>query len=152
FSFMGERLNKIFSFEQMDSMVFNRLDFWIFFIFILMIYSTIHSRQLLRSLFITLVSVFLYYKTSGLFCVLLVFSIVVNFFIGKWIFLVQSSAGRKWIIAFSAIFNVFFLAYFKYANFFTESYNELFHTKYHLLNMFAQWGNGIAGHYTFETA
>jgi D-alanyl-lipoteichoic acid acyltransferase DltB (MBOAT superfamily) len=135
-----------------DSMVFNRLDFWLFFIFIMMVFSALHKHQLMRSAFITVVSVFLYYKTSGLFCLLLVFSIIVNFFIGKWIFNVRSQPGRKWIIAFSAVFNVFFLAYFKYANFFTESYNELFHTDHQLFNMFAQWGNGMFGGHTFETA
>lgn len=150
-SFLGERLNKIFSFEMQDSMVFNRLDFWIFFIFIMVIFSLLHKKFLLRSTFITVVSVFLYYKTSGLFCLLLLFSIVVNFSLGKWIYNVESKAGRKWIVAFSAVFNVFFLAYFKYALFFTASFNELFHTKYELFNQFAQWGNGWFGDNTFET-
>lgn len=149
--FLGLRLQKIFSFEMQESMVFNRLDFWIFFIFIMILFSALHKHQLMRSIFITVVSVFLYYKTSGLFCLLLLFSIVVNFGLGRWIYKVESGAGRKWIIAFSAIFNVFFLAYFKYAYFFTESFNELFHTKYEIFNQFALWGNSWFGEGTFES-
>lgn len=151
-SFLGsERLQKIFSFEAQDSMVFNRLDFWLFFIFIMILFSLLHKHQLVRSIFITLVSLFLYYKTSGMFVLLMGLSITVNFGLGKWIFRAESDLKRKWIIAFSAIFNVFFLAYFKYALFFTESFNKLFHTKYEILNQFALWGNGFFGDNTFET-
>lgn len=151
-SFLGsERLQKIFSFEAQDSMVFNRLDFWLFFIFIMIFFTMLHKHQLVRSIFITLVSLFLYYKTSGLFVLLLGLSITVNFGLGKWIFKAESDLKRKWIIAFSAIFNVFFLAYFKYALFFTESFNKLFHTKYEIFNQFALWGNGFFGDNTFET-
>lgn len=146
-----ERLHDIFSFKMMDSMVFNRLDFWLFFIFIMIIFSALHKFQLMRSIFITAVSVFLYYKTSGLFVLLLLLSITVNFGLGKWIYRSETDLRRKWIIAFSAIFNVFFLAYFKYALFFTESFNELFHTKYEIFNQFALWGNGFFGDQTFET-
>lgn len=146
-----ERLHDIFSFKMMDSMVFNRLDFWLFFIFIMIIFSMLHKHQLMRSTFITFVSIFLYYKTSGLFVLLLLLSITVNFALGKWIFRSQSNKARKWIIAFSAAFNVFFLAYFKYALFFTQSFNELFHTDYEIWNQFALWGNGFFGPGTFET-
>ncbi len=146
-----ERLHEIFSFAPMSSMTFNRLDFWLFFIFIMMVFSMLHKHQLMRSIFITVVSLFLYYKTSGLFVLLLGLSIVVNYGLGKWIFQQTKDSARKWIIAFSAIFNVFFLAYFKYAYFFTESYNKLFQTDFKIMNQFAVWGNGFFGDGTFET-
>ena len=146
-----ERLHEIFSFAPMSSMTFNRLDFWLFFIFIMMLFSMLHKHQLMRSIFITVVSLFLYYKTSGLFVLLLGLSIIVNYGLGKWIFQQSKDSARKWIIAFSAVFNVFFLAYFKYAYFFTESYNKLFQTDFKIMNQFAVWGNGFFGDGTFET-
>ncbi|MFY7990793.1 MAG: MBOAT family O-acyltransferase [Fluviicola sp.] len=146
-----ERLHEIFSFAPMSSMTFNRLDFWLFFIFIMMLFSMLHKHQLMRSIFITVVSLFLYYKTSGLFVLLLGLSIIVNYGLGKWIFQQTKDSARKWIIAFSAVFNVFFLAYFKYAYFFTESYNKLFQTDFKIMNQFAVWGNGFFGDGTFET-
>ena len=146
-----ERLHEIFSFAPMSSMTFNRLDFWLFFIFIMMLFSMLHKHQLMRSIFITVVSLFLYYKTSGLFVLLLGLSIIVNYVLGKWIFQQTKDSARKWIIAFSAVFNVFFLAYFKYAYFFTESYNKLFQTDFKIMNQFAVWGNGFFGDGTFET-
>ena len=82
---------------------------------------------------------------------LLGLSIIVNYGLGKWIFQQTKDSARKWIIAFSAVFNVFFLAYFKYAYFFTESYNKLFQTDFKIMNQFAVWGNGFFGDGTFET-
>lgn len=148
-----ESLHRIFSFTHMSAndLAFNRLDFWIFFLAFMVLFSFLHKNKLVRSMFITVASLFLYFKTSGFFVTLLALSVVVNFFLGKWIFKTNSQLGRKWIIAFSAIFNLFFLGYFKYAHFFTDSFNKMFHTKYEIFNSFAQWGNGFFGEGTFET-
>jgi alginate O-acetyltransferase complex protein AlgI len=100
-----DRLYDIFSFASSDKMVFNRLDFWLFFLAFLIVFSALHKYQLVRSIFFTVVSMFLYYKTSGLFVLLLAGSIVFNFLLGKWIFNVDTDKKRKWIIAFSAIMN-----------------------------------------------
>lgn len=148
-----ESLQRIFSFTHMsaDDLAFNRLDFWIFFLAFMVFFSFIHKNQLVRSIFITVMSLFLYFKTSGFFVLLLAISVVVNFLLGKRIFREESLLKRKWIIAFSAIFNLFFLGFFKYAIFFTESFNELFHTSYEVWNYFALIGNSIFGEYSFET-
>jgi alginate O-acetyltransferase complex protein AlgI len=146
-----ERLYDIFSFAATDRMVFNRLDFWLFFLAFMIVFSALHRQQLVRSIFFTIVSLFLYYKTSGLFVLLLGGSIVVNFFLGKWIFKTQIQNRKKWIVAVTAIFNLFFLAFFKYAYFFTDSYNALFLTHYEIFNWFAQMGNGFFGEGFFET-
>lgn len=103
-----ERLHEIFSFAPMSSMTFNRLDFWLFFIFIMMLFSMLHKHQLMRSIFITVVSLFLYYKTSGLFVLLLGLSIIVNYGLGKWIFQQTKDSARKWIIAFPQYSMYFF--------------------------------------------
>ncbi len=146
-----ERIYEIFSFASTDRMVFNRLDFWLFFLAFMVVFSALHKQQLVRSIFFTIVSLFLYFKTSGLFVVLLGGSIIVNFFLGKWVFKTEKESRKKWIIALAAIFNLFFLAFFKYAYFFTDSYNELFQTKYEIVNWFAQMGNGFFGTGFFET-
>lgn len=148
-----ESLHRIFSLTHMsaDDLAFNRLDFWIFFLAFMVLFSFLHKNQLVRSMFITLASLFLFFKTSGFFVTLLALSVTVNFLLGKWIFRVDSSTGRKWIIAFSATFNLFFLGFFKYGIFFTESFNNMFHTDFEAWNYFALLGNDLFGEYTFET-
>ncbi len=146
-----ERLYSIFSFEVGDgsSLVFTKLDFWLFFLLVMVLFSFLHKNKLVRSIFLTVVSVFFFYKTSGLYVLLLGLSITVNYFLGKKIYTAPNDVKRKWIIAFSAIFNVLILGYFKYAYFFTDSFNAMFHTDYDLVNHFAQFGNGIFGDGTF---
>lgn len=146
-----ERLSRIFSFEVGDgsTLVFTKLDFWIFFLLVMVIFAFLNKNKLVRSIYLTGVSVFFFYKTSGLYVLLLALSITVNYFLGNRIFKVESTLKKKWIIAISAIFNLLILGYFKYAYFFTSSFNEMFHTDFEPINQFAQFGNNIFGEGTF---
>ena len=146
-----ERLLDIFSFNVGDgsSLVFTKLDFWLFFLAVMVIFSFIHSKRLVRSIFLTAVSVFFFYKTSGLYMILLAISVTVNYFLGRRIYNSESNLNRKLIIATSAIFNLLILGYFKYAYFFTDSFNDMFGTNFELVNHFAQFGNGFFGEGTF---
>ena len=146
-----DRLHRIFSGEVGEGsiLVFTKLDFWIFFLLVMMVFSYFHKWKLVRSIFLTAVSIFFFYKSSGLYFLLLGLSIGVNYYLGIRIYKARSALSSKWIIAFSAIFNLLILGYFKYAYFFTASFNEMFQTKFELVNHFAQFGNGFFGEGTF---
>ncbi len=146
-----ERLYNIFSFEVGDgsSLVFTKLDFWLFFLLVMVVFSFFSQKKLVRSIFLTAVSAFFFFKTSGLYVLLLGLSVTVNYFLGRRIYRTEKDIRRKYIIAISAIFNLLILGYFKYAYFFTESFNEMFHTNYELFNHFAQFGNHFFGEGTF---
>lgn len=146
-----ERLWNIFSPEVGDgsTLVFTKLDFWLFFLLVMIFFSFLHKNKVVRSIYLTAASVFFFYKTSGLYALLLIISVTVNYFLGIKIFNAPSDLRRKWIIAFSAIFNLLILGYFKYAYFFTDSYNEMFETNFKLVNHFAQFGNSFFGEGTF---
>lgn len=134
-----------------NKLVFTEFNFWLFFILVLVIFSFLHKNKLARSVFLTIVSLYIYFKTSGLFLLVLLISIAVNYIFGRRIFSARSDLRRKWIIAFSAIFNLLILGYFKYAIFFTESFNEVFHTNYEAVNHFIQYGKAWAGEGLFAT-
>jgi len=145
-----ERLHSIFSFETDGTILaFTMLEFWIFFLMVMIIFGFFNQKKLLRSIFLTVVSLFFFYKTSGLFMLLLLVSITFNYFLGRQIFVAKKSSSRKWIITISATFNLLILGYFKYAYFFTDSFNEMFGSEYELVNHFAQFGNGFFGEGTF---
>lgn len=146
-----ERLLSIFSWEVGDgsSLVFTKLDFWIFFLLVMILFSFLHKNRIVRSIFLTAVSIFFFFKTSGLYVLLLAISVSFNYFLGNAIYSSQKELRRKWIIAISAIFNVLILGYFKYAYFFTDSFNALFDTNFELVNHFAKFGNGFFGEGTF---
>lgn len=124
-------------------------DVWIVFIALTFVFARFQKRFLVRSLFLTAISLFFYFKSSGLFVLLLGISLVINFFMGRWIHNAPKLQTKKWIIAITVLFNVLILGYFKYAYFFTSSFNEMFHTDFEVYNHFARWANGFMGEGTF---
>ena len=120
-----ERLYQAFAFNEAEPLIFTQLDFWLFFLAVMIIFSMIHKNFLVRSFFLTVISLFFYFKTSGLYVLLLGLSLVGNYLLGNAIFKSRSETSKKWIIAASSIFNLSMLGYFKYAYFFTDSYNKM---------------------------
>ena len=143
------RINGLFTFDEAHPLIFTQLDFWIFFLLVLAVFSYIHKYQLTRSIFLFFVSLFFYFKTSGLLVLLLSASIVVNYFIGKGVWETSSKKKKVFFVTLSVLFNLLTLGYFKYAYFFADSFNEMFHTKFEVFNVFAQMGNSVVGQGTF---
>ena len=144
-----EKIYTLFSFNVEEPLIFTQLDFWLFFILVMVVFSAIHKHFLVRSIFLTVISLFFYFKTSGLFVLLLGLTLVVNYLFGSLVGKTDKDRSKKWLIAGSVIFNLLLLGYFKYAYFFTDSFNQLFQTKYEIVNQFALWGNGFFGEGTF---
>lgn len=127
------------------------LDVWLLIIGVVFLLSLFQKKFLVRSVFLTLVSIFFYYKSSEFFALLLIFSLVINYFLGKAIYNAETKLGKKWIIALSAIINLLILGYFKYTYFFTEAFNSLAHTDFIPTNVFAEFANWMLGEPTFIT-
>ncbi len=139
------RLIDIFSFSEDFPLIFTQANFWIFFAVVYFIYAIVYSKKSLRSAYLFAISLLFYYKTSGLFIGILLFSTVNDFFLGKAIYNSKSVLVQKMLVAISVIINLGTLCYFKYAYFFTESYNFLFQTDYEVINYLAQWTNTWSG-------
>ena len=139
------RLKNIFNFSEDFPLIFTQADFWIFFGIMYFIFSLVYKKRHLRSSYLFLVSLLFYYKTSGLFIGILLFSTINDFFIGKAIYNSTNQIKRKALVAISVFINLATLFYFKYAYFFTDSYNSLFDTKYGVFNYLAYWANSFSG-------
>lgn len=109
------------------------------------LYSFIYKINKLRTVYLLLVSLFFYFKTSGVFVILLLFTICSDYFWGRCIHQSPSTARRKAFLTVSVILNLSLLCYFKYAYFFTESFNNI--TGGHLVffNHSAQFSNTFFG-------
>lgn len=137
-----DRIKHIFSFE-VDALMFNQLNFWIFFLAVMILFSLLHQKKWMKSLFLTVVSLFFYYKTSGLSVVILGASLLVNYGLALQFDRFVSTWSRKTVLTLGVLFNILILAYFKYAYFFTESFNEMFHTQYEVFNIWSYWKSGV---------
>ena len=76
------------------------------------------------------VSWFFYYKTCGLFLLILLFVTLSDWLIAQRIY----KTKNKFWLCLSVAIDLGFLAYFKYAYFFTDAFNDLFGTSYSIVD------------------
>ena len=143
------RIHELFSWQHQESLLFTRLDFWLFFLAVMAVFVLIHKRYLLRSIFLTAVSLFFYFKTSGNFVLLLGFMLLFNYLIGLGIHRDYGKRAGKVFLIMGLIVNLAGLFYFKYAYFFTDAFNAQFGTDFNVVNQFAVLGNEWFGKGSF---
>lgn len=138
------RLQDIFTFSEAYPLIFTQANFWIFFAVAYFIFALVYKKVPLRNSYLFFISLFFYYKTSGLFIGILIFSTLVDFIIGRTIYKSNNQTKRYVLVTMSVVINLLVLCYFKYAYFFTDSFNLLFNTQYEVVNYLAQWGNSFS--------
>ncbi|MEE1090755.1 MAG: MBOAT family O-acyltransferase [Paludibacteraceae bacterium] len=143
-------LSKTFAFDENSPLLFTQFYFWAFFAIVFAIFSLIHSKRLLRNTFLFIVSLFFYYKTSGLFVLLLIFATISDFFIAKLVYRSEKELHRKLFVGLSVCINLLVLSYFKYSYFFVDLVNSLFGTTFQVYDYFAAIGNAITGSNRFS--
>jgi len=148
---MQDFIQNIFFFDKDHPLIFTRLWFWLFFGVIYAGYSILYKKEKPRNAYLFFASIFFYYKTSGIFFLLLIFSIIVGFFTGKAINNSENKLNRKLFVALSISINLLVLVYYKYSGFFTESFNYLFGIHLKPVDLLAKWTNQFAGtHFTID--
>ena len=135
---MSDILHYIFAFDAAHPLLFTQFYFWAFFALVYAIFALIFKKLHLRNVYLMFVSWFFYYKTSGLFLLILLFVTLSDWLIAKQINKYQISNIKsqisKILLALSVTIDLGFLAYFKYAYFFTDAFNDLFGTSYTIVD------------------
>jgi alginate O-acetyltransferase complex protein AlgI len=139
------------TYSENTPLLFTQLYFWVFFALVMGAYSLVYQQTARRNVFLFLVSLFFYYKTSGFYFIILLFSTVVDFFIGRAIYRNKVNWQRQSLVALSVVVNLFVLGYFKYAYFVADFIHELTGIKMEVMNSFALWTNQALGtNFIFE--
>ena len=107
-------------------MLFNSLDFAIFFPIIFILYWAISRNITARNILLLVASYVFYGWWDWRFLFLIFISSVVDFIVGKKIYQTENKQKRKQLLLVSLLVNLGFLAYFKYANFFIETFVDSF--------------------------
>ena len=107
-------------------MLFNSLDFALFLPVVFALYWLLHRHLKLQNLLIVLASYFFYGWWDYRFLALIVFSTVVDFVVGHFLFKTKHPRPRKWLLATSIAVNLGLLGFFKYYNFFLENFLAAF--------------------------
>ena len=115
--FVPEQLLELLYYQRGSPMLFSTGLFFFLFIGFLMIYMSLRKFTLARLIYVSLFSLYFYYKSSGIWFVLLLFTATSDFLIGKLITKAGTKHKQKWLVALSLCINLGMLGYFKYTNF-----------------------------------
>lgn len=141
-----EFLERVFLYQPNAPILFNSNIFMFLYVMVLVVYAAIYRNNLSRTLFLLSFSIFFYYKSSGLFVLLLIFTLVLVFLISKKMDKKEGKERKLWL-TFSVVSCLGFLAYFKYTNFFYENLCALTGGEFKALNIFLPVGISF---YTFQ--
>jgi len=133
-------------------MLFNSIEFVIFFIVVFAAIAIIRERKY-QHLLLLVASYFFFYFTSNYLIILLLFSTILDFYVGNEIWKSKSQRNKKLLLICSLVGNFGLLGFFKYADFVITQFNFLgtiidIGSEIPLLNLVLPIGISF---YTFQT-
>ena len=147
-NFINEIINKL-SYDPESPLIFSSGIFWVMFLVFMPLYGMIRNRKVQMLSFVTLFSFYFYYKCSGFFVLLLIFTSLLDWVVS----LLMSKEGvrkplKRLYLIISICSSIGILIYFKYANFFLWNFNTLLHTNFDPLELILPVGISF---YTFQS-
>ena len=112
------------------------------------VYIVTRKHSHFRTVYVTLFSLFFYYKAGGNYFVLLILSSLMDYYFAGEIHKSENPARRKLFLAISMVTNLGLLGYFKYTNFLIDSFNAILSSNFALQDIFLPVGISF---YTFQT-
>nr|MDA3859650.1 MBOAT family protein [Melioribacteraceae bacterium] len=135
-------------FDPSDPLLFGSSLFFFLFFGLLIFYRLFAKSNNLRISLLIVFSLYIYYKASGLFLLILILNAVANFFFGKWMGKSETQSKKRIFLFLALIFNLGLLVYFKYTNFFIQLLNNLQLGQLELLDIILPLGISF---YTFKS-
>ncbi len=113
------------TYNPKNPLLFSSGLFLVLFVLFMAVYACLQKNHRAKATFVTLFSLFFYYKSSGIYFLILIFSTVVDYGLANMIYHETSKARKQLILIFSLVLNLGILVYFKYTNFFYEVYSNI---------------------------
>lgn len=121
-----ETIKALVSYDPEAPMIFSSGLFLFLFAGFTLFYGLFRRKPVGRMVYILLFSLYFYYKSSGLYFLLVLLVATTDFFIGLWMGRSENQKLRKSLLWLSIIIDLGLLGYFKYTNFFIGIANDLF--------------------------
>jgi len=112
------KLLEEFVYNPKEPMIFSSGFFLFLFLGFIAVYSIVYKHNRLKNIYLTLFSIFFYYKSSGLYFILLVITAIVDYNLARQIARTEIKQRRTLFLVISLVVNIGMLVYFKYTNFF----------------------------------
>lgn len=121
-----DKIQSMLTYDASSPLIFSSGLFLFLFAGFTLIYSMFRRAPMARILYVILFSLFFYYKSSGVYFLLLVFAAGSDYWIARAIFKVNGKAAKRWLVGLSVAVNLGMLGYFKYTNFLIDIANNMF--------------------------
>ena len=121
-----DRLQALFAYDASSPLIFNSGLFLFLFAGFLLVYSVFRRALMARIVYVIAFSLYFYYKSSGIYFLLLVFAAASDFLIARGIYRARFRWTKRWLVVLSVAVNLGMLGYFKYTNFLIDISNQLF--------------------------
>ncbi len=148
FSFTIEDVQRWITYNPKEPLLFNTGLFLGIFLIFYSVYIFTRKTFHLRLVYVILFSLFFYYKSSGIYFLLLILSSVVDYSLSSVIYKEERKGWRSLYLWISVILNLSLLGYFKYTNFLIGTYNDLFQGHYAFHDILLPVGISF---YTFQS-
>ena len=113
-------------YDTHQPLIFNSGLFLFLFAGFLLFYALLRRSTSVRIIYVILFSLYFYYKTSGVYFLLLVFAAASDYWIARALYRTRRPwLRRSWVVLSIAV-NIGMLGYFKYTNFLIDISNRLF--------------------------
>ena len=120
------RLGELLSYDASSPLIFSSGLFLFLFAGFLLVYGALRRAATARILYVILFSLYFYYKSSGIYFLLLIFAATSDYWIARALHRTRRPALRRLWVALSVAVNLGMLGYFKYTNFLVDMGNRLF--------------------------
>lgn len=115
------KLAELFLYRPDEPLIFNSALFLFLFTGFLAVYIALSETHRPKLIFVTLFSIYFYYKSSGIYFLLLIATTLIDFELARLIYRTGTPWKRTACVVLTLVVNLGILAYFKYANFFLET-------------------------------
>ena len=129
-------------------MLFSSGLFWLLAIFFLPVYALLKSSRTKMVVCVVCFSLYFYYKSSGIFFLMLIGTSLVDWLLSWAIFRTRRRAGKLALMWTSVCISLSILGYFKYANFFLWNWNLMVQGNFQPLDIILPVGISF---YTFQS-
>ena len=141
-------LKDLFAYDPKSPMLFSSGLFWSLFLIFLPIYGFLKGSRWKMTLFVVFFSLYFYYKSSGLFFLMLIATSFIDWSLSKVMYRLEARKYRLMIMWGSIFLSVCILGYFKYANFFLWNWNAMVEGNFQPIDVILPVGISF---YTFQS-
>lgn len=139
---------ELLKYEADRPMIFSSGLFWALFVVFIPVYALLKNRLWQMILFVTAFSLYFYYKSSGIFFILLTCTSLLDWTLSRLLVTLDVKWQRKACVWVSVVASLGILGYFKYANFFLWNWNAMVEGNFQPLDIILPVGISF---YTFQS-